>query len=347
MHTWRVAPILVLALGAVAAAPGAAQERYAISGREVAIYNLAGQAEIVRGSGSEVRVTLTRHGDDAEQLEVETGRIDGRETLRVIYPGDNIVYGSRRNGSTDLRVRDDGTFFDQGRGGRRVRVRSSGRGLEAWADLRIEVPADHDLSIYVAAGEVTAQGMQGALHVDVGAATVGVEEHNGPVSIDTGSGDVWVRGVEGDVVVDTGSGGVEMERVSGSRVDIDTGSGGIRGSTVSAESARFDTGSGSVSMEELRSPVVVVDTGSGEVFLDVTVDVERLEVDTGSGAVTLALPEQAGAELELETGSGGIDVDLPIRISQSQRDYLRGILGDGRGHIEVDTGSGGIRIRSR
>ncbi|MCA9738664.1 MAG: hypothetical protein KC645_13635, partial [Gemmatimonadetes bacterium] len=208
MGDWRRGGLLALAAGLTASMPLVAQESYTLGGPEVAIYNLAGRAEIVRGSGSEVRVTLVRGGRDADELQVESGRVEGRETLRVLYPDDNIIYDGRRRGSTDVRVRDDGTFYDEGRGGRRVRVRSSGRGLEAWADLRVEVPAGRDVALFVAVGDVTADGLEGGLHVDVGAAEVQVDDHTGALSIDTGSGAVQIRSVRGDVVVDTGSGSV-------------------------------------------------------------------------------------------------------------------------------------------
>ena len=84
---------------------------------------------------------IARHGDDADRLSIETGEIRGRETVRIVYPADQVVYPEMgRSSSTTQRVRDDGTFSDSGRGrGQQVRVRGSGRGLEAWADLVIEV----------------------------------------------------------------------------------------------------------------------------------------------------------------------------------------------------------------
>ena len=92
MGDWRRGGLLALAAGLTASMPLVAQESYTLGGPEVAIYNLAGRAEIVRGSGSEVRVTLVRGGRDADELQVESGRVEGRETLRVLYPDDNIIY---------------------------------------------------------------------------------------------------------------------------------------------------------------------------------------------------------------------------------------------------------------
>src|SRR5260221_5767638 len=73
----------------------------------------------------------------------------GRETLRVIYPDDEIVYRELGRGSnTTLRVRDDGTFNDRDeRGkhwsdeGRRGRIAGSGGGPQPPAHVRVASPA--------------------------------------------------------------------------------------------------------------------------------------------------------------------------------------------------------------
>jgi hypothetical protein len=70
------------------------------------------------------------------------------------------------------------------------------------------------------------------------------------------------------------------------------------------------------------------------------------EIDTGSGGVTLTMPSGLNAELVLDSGSGGVDVDMPVRIIERSRNFLRATAGEGGGTITIDTGSGGIRIRS-
>ena len=68
---------------------------FTIQGDRVEIYNIAGSVRVQSGSGSAVLVEIDAGGADADQLDVQTGRIGDAETLRVIRPG-----GSR------LRVRD-------------------------------------------------------------------------------------------------------------------------------------------------------------------------------------------------------------------------------------------------
>lgn len=329
------------------AAPTAGQETVRLSGDRVSVYNLAGEVDVVAGGGSDVVVTVNLGGREAGRLSLDRTRIDGREALVVVYPGDEVVYQAMgRNSRTNLRVRDDGTF-GHGRGGRRVTIRGSGDGLRAHADLRIEVPRGRDLAVYTAVGETRVRGTSGRLLVDMGSGPVEVEGVSGLLEVDTGSGSVRVSDVDGDVSIDTGSGGVTVRDVRGQELIVDTGSGSVRGSNLSASIVEIDTGSGSVNLERVTSPDVEVDTGSGSVELDLTTDVDRLVVDTGSGGVTVRFAEDVGAEVEVETGSGGISVDFPIELRVTRRDHIVGRVGDGRGRIHIDTGSGGVRLLRR
>ena len=331
------------------AADGQGSQEFHLSGRDVAVYNLAGEARIVRGQGADVVVRVTTMGRDARELDIEVGRVDGGEALRVIYPDDRIIYPALGRGSSStVRVNSDGTFYDGGdRRGDRVEVRGSGRGLEAYADLEIEVPAGKDFALYLAVGATDIRGVEGDFIIDTGSGRVTAQDIKGSLNIDTGSGQVSVLRVDGDVLIDTGSGRVEVEDVRGGQINVDTGSGGVIGMNLTASTVRVDTGSGSIELERVSSRDVYLDTGSGSVRVELMEDVDNLMVGTGFGSVTVWIPESAGAELEVETGSGGIDLDFPVQIRRAGRDHVFGIIGDGRGRINIDTGSGGIRLARR
>jgi hypothetical protein len=336
------------AMAVLLAGGASAQETHRVSGPEVTVYNLAGHARVVRGNGSDVVVVVRRGGADASRLEIKTGEIDGRQTLRVIYPDDRIVYPELGRGShTSVRVRDDGTFWGSGSRGDAVDITGSGRGLEAWADLEIQVPAGKDFALDLAVGEAEAEGVDGTLKLQTGSGSVTATNTSGSLSLDTGSGSVTASGVKGDLHVDTGSGSVDVRDVSGGSVSVDTGSGGVRGGGIRAGSLKVDTGSGSIELDEVSSPDVVLDTGSGGVELVLLTDVDRLNVDTGSGSVTIHAPADLGGEVDIQTGSGGIDLGFAVQVRNVRRDHVVGTLGDGRGKIRIDTGSGGVRLLRR
>ena len=336
-----------LALALAAPAGLVAQESYTVRGDAVAIYNLVGEVEVVGGSGGEVRVAMMRGGGDGDRLDVRVGEIDGRQALRVMYPADRIRYrGDGWNGRTDVRVRRDGTWGGEWRDrGDRVRISSRGSGMEAWADLRVEVPRGQTLDVYLAVGRITASNVNGRIVLDTHSGGVEARGMAGWLRIDTGSGSAEVVGMDGDLEVDTGSGSVYVADVDARDVTLDTGSGGVEADGVRAERIEIDTGSGGIELRRSAARDIGLDTGSGSVRAELTGALDRLLVDTGSGGVTLRLPADLSAELEIETGSGGIEVDFPVMATRRSRDELRGRIGDGDAMIRVDTGSGSVRIR--
>lgn len=347
----RAALAALACLVAVPATASAQQaEIFRLPGESVAIYNLAGKVQVRGGSGSEVAVTVRRGGPDAARLEVQTGRVDtGQEgfgsvtALRVVYPGETVVYGEG-GGSSEIRVRDDGTFFGSSDAGKRIRIRGSGSGVKAHADLEITVPAGRAVLVALAVGDVRVENVEGRLYVDVASANVSTTSTRGDFTLDTGSGDVTVDGHEGDLVCDTGSGDVTLSAVSGGELTFDTGSGDVIGRGVSGTRVLADTGSGDVELMELRADGISADTGSGNVTLAFAATPGDVNVDVGSGDVRLSFPSGYGAEVEVDTGSGDISTDLPIQVTTVSDDELVGTIGDGSGRLVIDTGSGDVRL---
>lgn len=329
----------------VASAVSQEPRRFTLSGERVAVYNLVGEMQVRGGGSGAVTVEVRIQGPDASSLTIETGLVRGREALRVIYPGDRIVYRGHGEGyGTTLHVREDGTWGDGERGGRRVSIRGSGSGLEAHAVVLVTVPEGRDVAVFLGAGDVSVSDVSAKIDVDVASAGVTVERLRGDLNVDAGSGAVSVSGVTGQVRLDTGSGSVHVREIRGPALDLDTGSGRVSGEAITVDALSVDTGSGRLDLSGISAPRILLDTGSGGVRLELLQDVSELSIDTGSGGVILAVPADIGAEIEIETGSGGIDLDIPISATEMKRDYLRGTIGDGRGRIRIDTGSGGVRI---
>lgn len=327
----------------------AAQQRFEITGSTVAVYNLAGEITLEAGTGSAVTVEVTRGGADAGGLEIERGPLAGRETLRVVYPTEHLRFpGAGYRGASDLWVREDGTFGD-GRDGRRRgdgrRVRISSRGdFEAFANLRVLVPQGQRVEVYLGVGRLSATNVRGDLHLDAAGADVTTSGTTGSLSVDVGSGHTSIRNAEGDLTIDTGSGEVDVSGARGDVVVIDTGSGRVTVSSVTTGDLNIDTGSGDVEVTGATARRVRLDTGSGSVSCELIANPEDVDVDTGSGGVTLTLPASYSATVDIDAGGRGIDVEFPIETRRFSRDHVVGTIGDGRGTLRVDAGSGGVRI---
>ena len=335
--------------------PAAAQNsKYTLKGDSVAVYNLVGELRVDPGTGSDVVVEVQRGGADAAKLDIQSGPVRGRETLRIIYPDDVISLPDWGHGwNTTLRVRDDGTFGDtEGRRhgfseGHEVRITSRGRGgLEAFADLHVSVPAGKSVGLYLGVGKTTITNVNGALRVSVASADVAATGTKGSLRISTGSGNVDVRTVAGDVSLETGSGDITVSGMEGTSLKLDTGSGDVTLTDGKAGSLSIETGSGNIDAKSTSGDELSFDTGSGSVDVALTATFRSLHIETGSGDVTLKVPPELGAQVELDTGSGDIDLGgLTLQVRRVQHDHIEGVLGDGRGKLSVETGSGDVRLQ--
>ena len=266
--------LAILTLHLPLATLAAQAERYSIPGGDVAIYNLAGEVKVEPGSGV-VTAELTRGGADAVKLKVLQGEVDGWEALRVIYPADRIQYGRLSDGSsTQLRVRENGTFGDEHDGegkqrGKRISITGKGGGLDAYADLRVTVPPGKRVAIYLAVGKISVTNVDGDLWLNASAAPVTTSGTRGELNVDVGSGAVQVSEARGELSVDTGSGLVSVSGVRGEKISIDTGSGDVTASDVRSNELSVETGSGDIQVTGLVAPQVALETGSGSVAADV------------------------------------------------------------------------------
>jgi hypothetical protein len=357
-HTFRFG--VAIATTALAVHSASAQtERRALAGSSIAIYDLAGRVSVEQGSGSEVVVEITRGGHDAKKLTIDVGELRGRNTLRVRYPDGDIVYPDLgRWSNSEFRINNDGTWGDEGRGdsrdrddrrsgdGHRVRITGDGRGTEAWADLKILVPAGKDVAVFIGVGELGATRVTSDLRLSASSARVTVNGTKGNLVASAGSGGVEVRGATGDDVrLETGSGGVIANDVNGKRLRISTGSGGVTGSGLASEDLNISAGSGSIRVDDVRAPRARLSAGSGGIRLEFASPVKTLDVDAGSGGVTVALAGAVNAEVDMQTGSGGIESDFPVQVNRMERNRLHGQIGDGTGHIRIHSGSGSVRLR--
>jgi lia operon protein LiaG len=353
-----VRSLLLLSAGVFLSSSVSAQtSRHVLKGDSVAVYNLVGELRVESGSGSDVVVEVRRGGDDSAKLEILTGQIRGRETLRIIYPDDVIVMPDWGRGwSTTLRVREDGTFgddedFRHGRGrsrdGHEVRITGRSRsGLDAYADLRVAVPKGKTISLNLGVGKTFVSNVEGNIRVSVASADISADRTRGTLRVATGSGNVDLRTASGDVQLESGSGDITVAAVQGPSLRLETGSGNVTITDGKAGIFHVETGSGDIEATGSSGDDVSFETGSGNVDVTLVTTFRSLSVQTGSGDVTLRVPPTVGAEVDLDTGSGDIDLGgLTLQVRRIERDHVTGTLGDGKGRLSVETGSGNVRLQ--
>jgi hypothetical protein len=343
---WALPLALLFVSGPGNASPPERPSRHRVPGPEVAIYNLVGSLEVVRGEGPDVVAEVSPGGKDAGRLEIVNGEIGGRQTLRVIYPSDRIVIPEFGDHTTStMRVKEDGTFEDS-HGGRRVILSGKGPGLEAHADIRLLVPSGKKISLFWGHGKGTLSRVDSRVSLEAGGMPLTASGLAGGLHVEVGSGDIQITDSDAEISVETGSGSVRLDGIRGRQVGIETGSGEVTGKRIDAETVSIDTGSGSIEMTEVGAERATFETGSGNIAIKLDRDVQTLSLESGSGDIAVRMPRSLGAKLNVETGSGEIETDLAIQTSHRKRNELHGIVGDGRGSIDIDTGSGTVSIRN-
>ena len=328
------------------------------------VYDLVGEVRLEPGNGSDILVDVRPQGSDAGKLKLQTGKNGAWQTLRVVYPDEDIVYDRMHDGgSTDVRVRDDGTFGDQGflrqsgegegrhwwswgaDDGHRIKIHGSGSGLHAYADMTVQVPAGRKVAVFLGVGRVTVENVNGQLWLSTQGGDVLASRVTGDLHVGSGSGDVQVLESAGALAVGTGSGDITIRghRSTGA-VKLGTGSGDVRGDGLTAADVDASAGSGDLEFHSVQAPRARFSTGSGDITTALTGALQDLNVSTGSGDVHVALPASTGAQVRFSSGSGEVETDIPMTVSRRRHGELNGTIGDGHGSIVVSTGSGDLHL---
>jgi len=312
----------------------------------VSIENSRGDVKIIGEKGASkitleaIKIVRTKSEDRAKKilnlLEVDA-KIDGdRLKIKAIYPKKNLVSGNLIK-----------LLFE---GGNRYRT-----------DFIVRIPYGMGCRVYTASGDVSVGRIGGKLRVSTSSGDVRVDEC-GETSIEVSSGDVEIgrcvgtlhmRSASGDIRIvecegdfdaQTASGDVSLAKAN-SVVTIKTASGDAYLKEVS--DVTFNGASGSLKIKNLRG-VLNATASSGDII--VTARPERLcdyRISTSSGDVVLEIDCACpgGFALNIQTANGEISADLPeIDIQKISRNILKGIVGEGKGTIKIQTATGDIEI---
>jgi DUF4097 and DUF4098 domain-containing protein YvlB len=354
-------------------------------GVEVRLANVAGQVELVAGSGNQVVVDATVHAEFSgagetqrvlqEMRWVRAQDSKGREEWALAYPVEryrSFFYPRQRERSeSSFWSLFDNRSCSSTYRGERVRIftgrRSSAPTL--YTDLRIALPSASQLAVRNQVGKVHGGALEGKLSLDTGNGDIQLDAFAGQLRLDTGSGDVVLGTSRGETSIDTGSGDVVVRQLVGNAA-IDTGSGDVRIDRVAVGKLTLHTGSGDVTVRDGAAGQLVADTGSGQVRV-LGVELEELTADTGSGDVEVASSLDRTRRLSAKTGSGDVRVyagpsaSFDVTASQGSGDlrvdYADAVLrrdhhgdkvvgarrGDGRTAIHIRTSSGDCVIAPR
>jgi hypothetical protein len=206
----------------------------------------------------------------------------------------------------------------------------------------VTVPENTQLRSSSGSGTQSIADIAGPLEASAGSGNVKLSNIGAGVRAHTGSGSIEADGVHGNLYARAGSGSIHAANVAGG-FDGQTGSGHLTLEQSAPGSVHAETGSGGIELRNVKGSLQA-SAGSG----DVRVEGEATGgwmVRTGSGSVQLKLPSNASFDLDAHTGSGSINLAHPVTVQGSiGRKEVKGKVGGGGVPVEVQTGSGSIRI---
>ncbi len=172
--------------------------------------------------------------------------------------------------------------------------------------------------------------------------TVSGEIEAGKVGAEAGvfsttSGDIMINsGACGTLSLNSTSGGISVEDMTAQKVSANTMSGEIdlQGTF---ETVKGNSTSGKVRVTVKNAQAIEANTTSGEIDLAIggAENLEKIDADSVSGSVRIALAENKGFDLGFDTVSGSTDNDFAMKNGQ---------YGDGSIKINVNTVSGSLKI---
>jgi DUF4097 and DUF4098 domain-containing protein YvlB len=135
--------------------------------------------------------------------------------------------------------------------------------------------------------------------------------------------------------------GYEVTVPETARIDATTGSGGIRIEDTQGDLQAI-AGSGGIRLTDVRGPVHAR-VGAGGISIEGK-PLAAWDLRTGSGGIRVHVDDNTPFTLDARVGSGGIHSDQPVAATVSTRNRLEGNVRGGGARVQVETGSGGIRI---
>jgi hypothetical protein len=238
-----------------------------------------------------------------------------------------------------------------------------GHGEIAWIDFTIEVPSRFNVFASTTSGDVQVTNIKGFAQVNATSGDVLLREIGREAVVELTSGDIRAGEIGGDLQIVASSGSSEVKRVKGGlAVQATSGSvfarevgGNAMVSLISGNfelkdclgDVNFNTSKGDARIAGVFGGVNAT-TSSGKLdVVIVPVGEKEFYLNTSSGDVVLHYEpaKDYGFLLDVNTCTGSIKGDMEINtVTQISRTKLRGVVGNGKSRVIIETASGNVSI---
>lgn len=211
-------------------------------------------------------------------------------------------------------------------------VRSSR--LRSWLDRRgssvdvhIDLPADSNLDVTVAMGDITADGRFGDCRLKTGLGRINLEEAE-TLALKNGAGDTTVQRVNGHADIVAGTGDVAVAELGSTGV-LKNSNGATWVGTAHGE-VRLRAANGDLAIERAEAGIVAK-AANGDVRLESAAGLAVLETQVGD--VDVGIPAGTAAWLDVDARAGAVrnlldEIDPPETTTAAVEIRARTTLGD-------------------
>ncbi len=215
-------------------------------------------------------------------------------------------------------------------------------------------------------GNITLHDLQGDARCESASGSIKLDNIQGSATVASQSGDIHARNVRKGLSANSASGDVSAEEIEGGRVECKSVSGDVRAGKLGLENplditiesisgglkvtdANGNIGLKAVSGDVLAERLVASRLQAQTVSGDVSVALQEpfhatMQLNTVSGDVSLALPEGSNVRVSLGSTSGDVKCDLAATEVSASETLWTGQIGTGAGTINVQTLSGDARL---
>lgn len=178
--------------------------------------------------------------------------------------------------------------------------------------------------------------------------SIKVFDIDGRVNLKTSNGAIRASGVNGELEARTSNGSIEATEQAGNAT-LQTSNGRIR-AELTKGTLEATTSNGSMDIRlagaDTERPVRL-ESSNGHI--EVTMDTVRdIRASTSNSAITLRLPESAGARVRARTSNSSINTDFQeLAQAIDNKKSLNGVLGGGGPLVDLSTTNGQIRVLRR
>jgi len=225
-------------------------------------------------------------------------------------------------------------------------------GAEAWltwmsdgprVNVLAFVPRACHLEIHTAGGDVRVNGVDLGVVARTGGGAIRVVDSGGRIDLQTSGGAISSRGIRGDLSALTAGGRIDVEGVSGDVFAVTSG-GRISLARVAGD-AEAHTSGGPIEIDGVDGEVTAMTSG-GTILTRFT-RAPAGRVETSGGAIEVAFPAGAGADLDARSLGGAVVVEHPIEVaSRAAPDHVAGAINGGGDTLRLRATGGSIHVRS-